>query len=97
LKSRPELDSEDVWLFDAFDELHRCRNVAFDVCAITIESMVAWLDLHGICDFETRLFFFDVVSIVDSWWISKQREEMKNARASSSNRRSSRSKRRGPI
>ena len=74
---------EDVW--QAFNELHRVRQVGFGINAITYSDICAWLDIHSIYDNDDRKFYYEVIINVDSEFVTwaRDREEKKRQKPKS--------------
>jgi len=64
---------QDVW--NAFNELHRVRQVGFGVGAIAYSDIEAWLNLHNILEYDERLYYFDVIIRVDAEFVTWAREK----------------------
>lgn len=74
LMSKPILlpDLQVVW--NAFEELHRTRQIGWDVSAIQISEIVAWLDLNEIKG-EDRQDTYYAIRYMDDMWVSWMRKK----------------------
>jgi hypothetical protein len=82
LEERPMLVP---WLelpWKAFLDLHRHRPTGWGASPLPLESIVAWMDLHGVDD---RAQMFELISALDAEWLEvvrKKEQQNDNARGS---------------
>ena len=80
LDDRPSLyvDLGPIW--QAFNELHSARPSGFGPMAIPVSEILAWMDLQGIYDRETRLEYYSLIRVMDIYWLkwaAKENESKK--------------------
>jgi hypothetical protein len=57
------------WVLDAFGQLHACRSAGFGGAEpIRAESVLAWLDIHGIDDRDMRADVYAMLVAMDVAW-----------------------------
>lgn len=76
LEKRSELYPDLTLPWQAFNELHRARNVGFDVVPLSVHDIEAWLNLHEIVG-EERREIFSLVSEMDVFWVDWARQQYK--------------------
>jgi len=72
--NRPEVKQEYQWIFEGFLVLGRkrqCNGMA--VNPLSMSDIIAYLDLTGVKDINTRLMFFELVSELDTEFLEWSR------------------------
>lgn len=77
LKNRPELFEDLTPVWNAFAGLHMTRPSGFGPCAVPMESIRVWLDLHEIHDLDDRVEFLELIQAMDAAWLAWANEKMK--------------------
>jgi hypothetical protein len=71
MENIPTLYSHLQPVWDAFDVLHRGRDVATDVCRLRLSEMFAYLDGTGVADDELRELYVSCLQAMDDVVIEK--------------------------
>ena len=79
LKTRPTLRDEHRWLYEAYHNLSRSRQVGgMGEFYIPLTEFEAYLNIISLSDTEQRLFLLNVISSVDAVLLHERYEELKN-------------------
>lgn len=70
LENRPVLYDDLCFVWGAFLALHRTRPRGFSMSPIPIQDVATWLDLHRIKDHDLRLEIYEIISALDSHWMT---------------------------
>ena len=77
-ESMPKLLESVRCVWDAFNELHKQRQVnGLAACPLQVGDIVHWLDLHQVCNKDRRLWFYELITEIDSAWLYKMRKNKK--------------------
>lgn len=67
LKNWPTLAGHLQFAWQAFNELHRARQVGFDVCPLQVADVMAWMNLNQVDPDERRELFIQITVLDDEW------------------------------
>ena len=81
IQDMPELKTGLAWVWDGFMRLNESRpQSGFGVSGLSISDIKNYLDLSGIYDEELREDFFYLISEMDSVFLRKMRDSIKEER-----------------
>ena len=88
MESKPELFPYLQVVWQGFCELNRARSSGFDVCPLSVQEIVAWLQLYEITGSLAR-DWFELIKGLDAYYLKLVREKHGSTTKSRDRRQSS--------